>query len=175
MSEIQIRRATSADNYLLAEMGALMFSDTFAKDNTPEDMAAYLTASFSPAIQAAELSDPDTVFLIAELDGSPVGFTRLKGGTALDCVKAEKPIEIVRLYASQEWIGHGIGAALMQTAIEYAIRNHHDSIWLDVWEKNQRAIRFYTRWGFGTVGEQSFVLGQDVQHDLIMQKDLLHN
>ena len=45
-----------------------------------------------------------------------------------------------------------------------------DVVWLDVWEKNLRAIEFYRRWGFVEVGTQGFVLGSDVQHDLLMQK-----
>jgi ribosomal protein S18 acetylase RimI-like enzyme len=39
-----------------------------------------------------------------------------------------------------------------------------------VWEKNERAIRFYTAWGFEKVGEHDFTLGKDVQHDWIMEK-----
>ena len=53
-----IRQATASDAALMAELGARTFSETFAADNTPEDMAAYLAASFSPEQQAAELADP---------------------------------------------------------------------------------------------------------------------
>jgi ribosomal protein S18 acetylase RimI-like enzyme len=45
-------------------------------------------------------------------------------------------------------------------------------VWLGVWEKNARAIRFYTAWGFEKVGEQDFRLGNDLQRDWIMQKSL---
>ena len=55
--QINIRFATAADNVLLAEMGARTFYDAFAADNTPEDMAVYLAASFSPEKQAAELNE----------------------------------------------------------------------------------------------------------------------
>ncbi|MDQ3653304.1 MAG: hypothetical protein M3458_24085 [Acidobacteriota bacterium] len=37
-----IRRANSDDADLLAELGARTFSETFAADNTPEDMALTL-------------------------------------------------------------------------------------------------------------------------------------
>jgi ribosomal protein S18 acetylase RimI-like enzyme len=43
-------------------------------------------------------------------------------------------------------------------------------VWLDVWERNTRAISFYERWGFVVVGEQDFVLGDDVQRDLLMAR-----
>jgi len=39
---VTIRRANSDDAKLLAELGAHTFEETFAADNTSEDMAAYL-------------------------------------------------------------------------------------------------------------------------------------
>ena len=64
--EPTIRRAKLEDAGLLAELGARTFSETFAADNSPEDMAAYLAASFNPARQAAELNDPASIFFIAQ-------------------------------------------------------------------------------------------------------------
>ncbi len=64
-----MRYATADDDTLLAELGARTFNDTFAADNTPENMTSYLAASFSPEKQAAELEDPRSVFL----DDSPGG------------------------------------------------------------------------------------------------------
>jgi ribosomal protein S18 acetylase RimI-like enzyme len=43
-------------------------------------------------------------------------------------------------------------------------------VWLDVWERNTRAIEFYEKQGFTIVGEQDFVLGSDVQRDLLMAR-----
>jgi ribosomal protein S18 acetylase RimI-like enzyme len=45
-----------------------------------------------------------------------------------------------------------------------------DTIWLDVWEKNERARAFYARWRFAEVGTQPFRLGRDIQRDLLMQR-----
>ena len=167
---MEIRKATRKDNQLLAALGARTFADSFAADNTPEDMAAYLEKSFSPEKQAAELADPGTTFLIAEIDGQPVGYTRLRQDPPPDCVKGMHPIEIVRLYSVKEWIGRGVGAALMQACLNEAARAGHDVIWLDVWEKNPRAIAFYQRWGFQKVGEQGFQLGDDLQTDWLMAR-----
>ena len=46
------------------------------------------------------------------------------------------------------------------------------AIWLGVWERNPRAIRFYAKYGFTPVGEQPFVLGTDPQHDQVMVRSL---
>lgn len=167
-----IRPCVAADNLLLAEIGARMFADTFGSYNTSEDMAAYLAKSFSPEIQLIELLDPSTTFFIAEVACQPAGFVRLKAGLAPACITGHNPIELVRIYAGKDWIGHGIGARLMDHSIQFARDNSYDSIWLDVWDKNPRAIRFYEKWGFKIVGRQDFLLGSDVQHDYLMQRGL---
>jgi len=170
---ISIRIAGPLDADLLAEIGARTFRRTFARDNTPEDMAAYLAAAFGPALQAAELADPGTTFLIADIGREAVGYARLVRAPAPECIPAGRPIEIRRIYAAEAWLGRGVGAALMRACLGEAERQHCDVIWLDVWERNQRAIAFYQAWRFVQVGTQDFVLGSDVQHDLLMARAVL--
>jgi ribosomal protein S18 acetylase RimI-like enzyme len=166
---ITLRPAGPADNALLAEMGAQTFADTFGPDNTPENMAAYLAASFSPARQAAELAEPNSLFLIAEVDGKAQGYVHLRERPAPASVSGERPLEIGRLYARQAFISRGVGAALMRASLDEAARRGCDTVWLDVWEHNPRAIAFYERWGFKKVGTAAFPLGDDLQTDWIMQ------
>jgi len=169
---ITLRPAGPADNELLAEIGASTFADTFGPDNTPENMAAYLAASFSPARQAAELAELNSLFLIAEVDGAAQGYVRLREGPAPASVSGARPLEIVRLYARQAFIGRGVGAALMHASLAEAAQRGCDTVWLDVWEHNPRAIAFYGRWGFRKVGTAVFPLGDDLQTDLLMQKKI---
>lgn len=167
-----IRRATVTDAGLLAELGARTFYDTFAVDNTPEDMNAYLSSSFSPALQAAELADTSTIFLIAESDETAVGYAKLQSNAAPSCVAGATPIELCRLYVSRTVIGSGAGAALMQACVDEAKLRGYKTMWLGVWEHNRRAQKFYERWGFQIAGEQDFQLGSDAQTDWVMYRDI---
>lgn len=171
-SETVIRRASVADAALLAELGARTFAETFAADNRPEDMNAYVASSFSLNQQAAELSDPHSLFLIAEINGTAAGYARMRGGTAPAEVTNNKPIELVRLYVSQDWIGRGIGARLMQSCLTEATQTGYSTIWLGVWEHNLRARAFYRKWNFHEVGRHDFQLGNDLQTDILMQRFL---
>ena len=56
----------------------------------------------------------------------------------------------------------------MTACIDEATRRGCDGIWLGVWGKNERAIRFYRKWRFTQIGTQPFVLGNDRQTDLIL-------
>ena len=168
----QVRRATAADNVLLAYLGAETFGDSFAAANTPEDMSEYLAASFSPATQARELEEPMSSFLILERDDATVGYARLSLGAAPASVAARKPMEIVRFYSRKEWIGKGAGPVLMQACLNAAASSECDVIWLSVWERNPRAIAFYRKWGFEQVGTREFRLGSDLQNDLVMARTI---
>ena len=167
-----VRRAKAEDAGLLAELGARTFSDTFAYDNTPEDMAAYLASSFSPKQQALELADPQCWFLIAETDGVAVGYAMLRSGNALPEITGDNPIELVRLYVSRESLGRGVGAALMEACLGMAKHSGHKTLWLGVWEHNHRARAFYRKWDFSELGTHVFQLGNDSQTDFLMQRSI---
>ena len=170
--DLTIRRADSGDAGLLAELGARTFSETFAADNSPEDMAAYLAASFNPARQAAELNDPASAFFVAEVGGLAAGYAQLHAGEPAEGVEGSKPVELVRLYVSREWLGRGVGEALMRACVDEARRAGHGTMWLGVWERNGRAQAFYRKWNFRAVGEHVFHLGSDPQRDIVMEREL---
>ncbi|MCU1266674.1 MAG: GCN5-related N-acetyltransferase [Acidobacteria bacterium] len=167
-----IRQATNSDAALLIELGSRTFSETFAADNTAEDMADYLAAAFSPEQLAAELADGLATFLIAEIDQTAVGYAMLHAGALPHQSSGEKPIELVRLYVSSEWHGRQVGASLMQACIDLAQKRGYRTLWLGVWEHNGRARAFYRKWKFEEFGEHLFQLGGDPQNDILMARTL---
>ena len=170
--QVTIRRANSDDAKVLAELGARTFEQTFAADNTSEDMAAYLALHFSVAQQTAELAHPSSTFLIAEVDGQAAGYAKLHAGEPPEDIEGALPIELVRLYVSHEWLGRGVGEALMHACIDEAHNAGHETLWLGVWERNARAQAFYRKWDFRAVGEHMFQLGEDMQRDILMERAL---
>lgn len=169
-SAVNVRRASVEDAKSLAELGAQTFAETFAKDNSPEDMAAYLAESFSVERLTEELNEPASVFFVAEVEGRAAGYAKIQSGEAADGVEVGRPIELVRLYVSQEWLGRRVGHALMERCIDAAREMGFQTIWLGVWENNHRAQAFYRKWDFREVGEHIFQLGSDPQRDIVMQR-----
>ncbi|WP_157600674.1 GNAT family N-acetyltransferase [Rufibacter sp. DG15C] len=164
------RIATLDDAALLADLGWRTFDETFAAYNKPEDMEAFHPTMYTPALQAEELADSHTVFLIVEVEEEAVAYVKWNTGPAPEEISGQKPFQISRLYLLQAWTGRGLGDTLMQMSLDRAQENGHDVVWLTVWESNERAIRFYHKYGFAEAGELTFVLGQDVQRDLYMQR-----
>ncbi len=60
----------------------------------------------------------------------------------------------------------------MERAVETAERKGKKYIWLGLWEKNTKAVSFYRKHGFYEIGAHPFLLGDDVQTDILMRRDL---
>ena len=174
MNDLIIRMANQNDAKLLTELSYTTFWDAFASHpkNAPEDMRHYMQQAFSEEQIALELADQNTFFLIAELEGKPAGYAKVVRNATEEGIKAERPIELARLYSHQEYLGKGVGQELMNACVEFAQETRHDVIWLGVWEYNPRAIAFYEKNGFRAVGKHIFQLGSDRQTDLLMQRDV---
>lgn len=172
MTQQSIRRATESDADLLASLGATTFYESFAAQNTPENMTGYLAATFGPEKQQAELADPRNTFLIAENAGVAIGYAHLRVGKSPASVSDPKAIELVRLYVSSTFQGSGVGGRLIDACLTEARQAGHQTIWLGVWQQNTRAQAFYHRWDFSIVGEHVFQLGDDPQMDWLMQRSL---
>lgn len=172
MTKQTIRRANEADAALLAELGARTFHDAFAAQNTPENMTAYLTKTFGPEQQRAELADPQNTFFIAEDDGVAIGYAQLRVGEPPACVSGSEAIELVRLYVSAKCQSSGVGGRLMDACLTEARQGGYQTIWLGVWQQNIRAKAFYERWNFAIVGEHIFQLGDDRQMDWLMKRSV---
>lgn len=166
-----IRTATPADAAILADFAARSFHDTFAAHNSQADMDAYLPTTFSPAIQRAEIEAENIETLLVEAGTPPrcAGFAQIVFNQPSPFVTAPSPIEVKRFYVGRDHHGGGMAGALMAEILRHA-EPGGATIWLGVWEHNARAIRFYQRHGFVAAGEQSFMLGKDVQRDVVMAR-----
>jgi diamine N-acetyltransferase len=161
--------ASPANAAQLAEFGARTFFESFAADNTSDDMRLHLESAWRAEKQLAEIQDPDIDTLIyADGTGRWLGFAQLRMGKVTDGVPAQGSIELWRFYVDKPFHGQGVAAGLMKGAKLRAKRRGATAMWLGVWQRNERAKAFYARHGFRKVGSQVFVVGSDPQTDDVM-------
>jgi ribosomal protein S18 acetylase RimI-like enzyme len=172
MSAISIRFATPADAGLIADLSRQTFYDSFAADNTQEDMDKFMQEQFSREKLMAEVTAPSAIFLLAMQGEEVVGYACMREAPNPPELGETPAMEIGRIYAVTRTIGKGVGTALMQRCLAIAQEKKKTVVWLGVWENNQRAIDFYTKWGFRKFGQHVFVLGNDPQTDWLMKKEL---
>ena len=168
MGAVTIRTATVADAAVLAELARQTFYDTFASTNDPDDMALFLAESYGVDQQTRELNNRDITTLLVEEGGEAIAFAQIRGGHVPECVSGAEPVELWRFYLSKHWHGRGIAQLLMERVKTEARARGAKTLWLGVWERNDRARAFYAKCGFTVAGDHIFLFGTDPQTDLVM-------
>lgn len=167
---IVIREAIIEDAKLIADISHQTFYETFAAHNSPQDMEKFLNFQFTKGKLMLEVGVRGNTFLLAYDKKEVAGYVKLRDEKVPLSLGSLNALEVARIYATTNRIGKGVGSALMQASIDMAARKKKQWLWLGVWEKNQRAIDFYTKWGFEKFDETDFLLGDDLQNDWLMKK-----
>lgn len=105
--------------------------------------------------------------------GQPIGYAKLTPLRAPAVDSKPGALELQQLYVAGEWHGKGVADRLMQWALEKAASDGAPEIYLTVFDHNERAKRFYARFGFREVGRCTFRLGARVDDDRIWRLCLL--
>ena len=153
---------------MLADLARATFYDAFAATNDAADMALHLERAYGVPQQHAEIADPRITTLLVEQDRSAIAYAQIRSGHIPECVSGPAPIELWRFYVDRQWHGRGVAPALMDRVKAEARARGAKTLWLGVWERNDRARAFYAKCGFADAGEHIFLFGTDPQTDRIM-------
>jgi ribosomal protein S18 acetylase RimI-like enzyme len=165
---VTIRAATTADAAALADLARRTFYETFAATNNAADMALYLAGAYGVDQQTRELEDRDISTLLVEEAGRAIAYAQVRNDHVPDCVTGPSPVELWRFYVDRGYHGRGIAPLLMERVKEVARERGAKTLWLGVWERNDRARAFYAKCGFTDAGEHIFLFGTDPQTDRVM-------
>ena len=171
MSAFTYRDAIESDAAALAAFARESWARTFAHVGyPPADLQAYLSKSFGAEIQRAEIADPEVRYRLA-FDNQGVAGYCMMGVLAMP-VDDANALELHRLYVDERAKGKGVADALMQDCIAWAKAKGAQTLYLSVWENNERAQRFYRRFGFEDFSEWDFMVGDTADRDLIWRLKL---
>jgi ribosomal protein S18 acetylase RimI-like enzyme len=169
--EWTIRDASPGDIDGLALVGGATFLETFAGIIDGSAIVAHCQREHSIAAYQRLLDGGYRAWLaVAPPGDAPIGFVllgppNLPGATDGD-------LEIKRIYVLSRFHGGGPGPALMQRAVDEAIRLNAKRILLGVYRHNERALLFYRKNGFAPIGERLFRAGDRECEDLVLAKPL---
>ena len=167
-----IRTAIAADAAVVADLARRTFFDTFASSNDATDMALHLQSAYGVDQQTREINDRDITTLLVEIDGQAVAYAQVRADHVPACVTDAGAVELWRFYVDKQWHGRGIAQELMARVRAVAQDRGAKTLWLGVWERNDRARAFYAKCGFTDVGEHIFLFGTDPQTDRVMMASL---
>jgi diamine N-acetyltransferase len=143
---------------MLAKVGRRSLLESHGHSAPAEIMQEYVNRSFSEEACRIELLDGANIFHAVFYNGEPAGYSKINLATPHPLVQQQPVTKLERLYLLKEYYGLSLGHRLLQQAIDLSKEAGDKGLWLDVWKGNERAIRFYQKQGFETVGESGFVL-----------------
>ena len=172
MNTVEISITKPSEINALQKISKDTFIETFSNQNSEENMKKYLDENLSIHQLTIEIMNSESSFYFARMDGKIIGYLKINFRLAQTDFKEDDSIEIERIYILEEFHGQNVGQNLLNKAIEISKENNAKSVWLGVWEKNYKAIRFYLKNGFVEFGNHPFILGDDIQTDILMKLQL---
>ena len=139
---ISIRRWLQTDLPTIQRLLLETWLDAYGPFIPREDLTGYLHTQYSQPKLEALFADPDVTGLVAEAEGSVVGYAKLYHS------RAEQRFYMHQLYILPARQGLGLGHRLMVCAEERARELGADRIWLGVMVTNSQAVEWYKKNGY---------------------------
>lgn len=172
------RAAEIGDAEAVARFLAERFDATFGHTYRPQDLAAFLAQTYAAERLAEEIADPSSALRLAFSGNASERPTLMAVahvgpmGLPFDHPESEEAAELKRLYLADAAKGTGIADRLMAWAFDWARGRGAQAMYLGVWSENERAKRFYARFGFRQVGAYQFVVGEARDDEWILRSPL---
>lgn len=167
-----LRRCAPEDADKLRHLATITYYETFAHKNTAENMEAYLRTAYDLRKLRSELENPNSEYYFLYADEKLAGYLKVNEAPSQTDINDPNSLEVQRIYVYGKFQGMGLGRYLLTTALQMARDRSKQYVWLGAWEHNEKALRFYDKMGFRPVGSHPFRMGDDVQTDYIMRRDL---
>jgi len=145
-----------------------IFTDTFSRNYEPAAFERFCDGVYRPGGSMSKDFDSRGVrWYLAMVGDEPIGYAKLTPLRAPAKDPAPNALEMQQLYVVREWQGAGVAARLMEWALGSARAQGASEVYLTVFDHNERAKRFYSRYGFEEVGRCTFQLGERIDDDRI--------
>ncbi len=146
---LKIKQANEQDAETLSLLARVTFKEAFGYVWTDKPvLKKYLDSTFSVGKVSDSIRKENNIFWIAYANQLPVGYLKLKKYSPYEKISDTKPAQLQKIYILNDYIGHKIGEHLQNEAFSKVQFLGIKTLWLAVWDGNDKAIRFYERHGF---------------------------
>ncbi len=170
---VKIKIAKEADTEVLALLGRVTWAESHGHYiDDKNSLLKYLDENFSVSKTKQEINKSKNLFYIIYVDDLPVGYAKLVMNEKQESVASQNNCRLERIFIQNEFIPLKIGQQLLTFVEEKAKALQLDTMWLSVYIKNKRAIRFYERNKFKNVGELNFIVNEKVYENIVFSKKI---
>ncbi len=164
-----IEKAKITDAAIISIIGKQTFFEAHETSSPKEELETYLNEKLSEEAISKELNDCENLFYLLFYENELAGYSKIIYNTpppqlpdTIDACKLE------RIYFLEKFYGKKLGLKLFNFNKDLCLQNNQSGMWLTVWIGNERAINFYEKLGFKTIGEIIFKVGNIESPNLVM-------
>ena len=170
---ITIKNATSNDAEVLALLGRITYNESHGHyiDNKI-DLLNYNNTYFSVEKQKEELKNSNNLFYLIYSDKSPIGYIKLVKNATNKNISSSNICKLERLYILNDFIAQKVGSIAMDYILKKVTELKFEELWLAVYIKNTKAIRFYEKNGFKNIGNIIFNVGESDFDNYVLSKKI---
>ncbi|GEM_PF-1683472 len=140
-----VRKAELHEGHALGQFAEACFRESFGYLFPEEALDLLCSKAFTTPVMEGLIRNGTW---IAEGEEGWRGYLALSTDPCPAEGLAKPHLELSRLYVPAPWMGQGISDALMTAFLDDARAKGIRGVWLEAFEGNPRALRFYKRWGF---------------------------
>lgn len=175
--ELELNKVNVDSAQVLSTLAITAYRDHYCHLWKDENAHWYVHKSFDIEPLIKELEDPNNHFYIVINEQIPVGFFKLVHNYPLSIGDSadDKSLYLERIYFIKAATGRGIGEWTMQKIFQQALDWGYRSIWLAAMDSSDKAIAFYQRMGFDTIGAKrlDFEYMKEEFRGMVIMKKLL--
>jgi len=170
---IKVKIAQEINTDVLALLGTITYTESHGQFiDDKNDLIEYINIAFSVSKTKQDINDPKNIFYIIYADDLPVGYAKLVLNAIHESVVSQNNCRLERIYILNDFIPLKIGQQFLTFLEEKAKELQLDTMWLSVYIKNNRAIRFYQRNEFKNVGELNFLVNGKEYKNIVFSKKI---
>ncbi len=172
MAEISFGKAKLTDSLRISVLLKTVYMQTYAVDGVTFEFASFITKRFSIEHIESIIKKNPLQLIVAYQNENPIGVAEIIFDSTCP-IRNISITELSKLYVLERFYGRGIGFRLLQSVENELINNGLKELNLEVWKQNERAIAFYKKHGFISIGNVDFPMEYNTYKNYVMNKKLI--
>jgi len=166
------RYAIPSDVKKLSILLKQVYIHTYGIDGVSDEFANFITDKFSEQSISENINHTPTRYIVADKDSNLVGAAEIIYDATTPIQDINAP-ELSKLYILERFCGQNIGSRLI-VEVEHALKAQgYKEYWLWVLISNERAISFYKKHNFTSIGTALFHMEKNTYNNFVMYKSIV--
>ena len=170
--DIVYRKAQLSDSIKLSVLYKQVYIQTYGIEGVSDEFANFITKQFSIERLEELITKNSDCLVVAVYKNNLIGVAEIEFDKKSHAGGIIAP-ELNKLYILEWFCGKGVGFRLLEEAEKIVVALGISQMWLWVLETNMRAIAFYEKNGYKTIGNASFKMETNTYENKVMLKNLI--